>query len=228
MKRFALLLVCAAVCLGVLAAPALAGKKVQTYRPPTDTPIVWDAWWWEYSPSTGEFADEATFYQAFDPDDPDFKDWFRAVPKDGKVKLMAMWIGVGYGFMSNAPKNVLFTYDVTGPNGYSKNYGPATVKAHWTGPYVWDKWWNDFYQWFWMTDWTPTPFNPAIGAGVYGNNVMLPVGPFPEAGKYTVTESWWTARPVNEMLYLGDPARPTHTAAGGQGWLDYSFDMYVE
>ena len=102
MKRFVLLLVCAVICLGVLAAPAFAGKKVQTYRPPADTSIVWDAWWWEYSPSTGEFIDEATFYQAFDPGDPDFTDWFRAVPKGREVKLMAMWIGVGYGYMSRA------------------------------------------------------------------------------------------------------------------------------
>ncbi len=37
-----------------------------------------------------------------------------------------------------------------------------------------------------------------------------------------------TARPITEMLYFGDPALPTHTAAGGQSVTDHSFDIYVE
>ena len=75
--------------------------------------------------------------------------------------------------------------------------------------------------------WEPEPFNPRIGAGVYGNNLMLPLGPFTEPGHYYVTHTWKTARPVTEKLYFGDPARPVHSGAGAQSGT-FPFDMWVE
>jgi len=223
-KRVLLILVCATACFLLLVTPALAGKSGQTLRPEADAAINWDGWWFQFVPSTGSYWDEVTWRQAYDPLDPVS---YQAVPAGRPVYLMAMWIGVNYGYMHNAPKNVLFTYDVTAPDGVVTHYGPDDVRASWTGPYVWDEWWNTFLQDAWQTDWTPLPFNPRIGAGVYGNNVMLSIGPFDEKGMYTVTESWWTGRPVNEMLYVGEPARPTHSPAGGQS-AGITFDMRVE
>jgi hypothetical protein len=111
---------------------------------------------------------------------------------------------------ASGPKTVLFTYDVEGPSGHSRHYGPDQVKASWSGPHVCDEWWSLFFQDAWQTDWTAQPFNPRIGAGVYGNSVLLPLGPFEDTGKYAVTESWWTAKPTTDMLYCGDPALPVH------------------
>jgi hypothetical protein len=204
----------------VLVAPALACPKVETHRLPQNASINWDGWWFEYSPSTGSYSDEVTWHQAYDPDDAD---WYAAVSKDRPIFLFAMWIGVNHRLMSDLPRTVLFTYDVTGPNGYAKHYGPRRVSACWTGPYIWDTWWNTFFQYAWATDWTPVPYNTKFRV-VYGNNVLLRLGPFRDAGKYTVTEAWWTARPTVEYW---DPSGPVYYAAGEQsGGITY--DMYVE
>jgi hypothetical protein len=216
MKRFMLLLVCIAACAGLLAAPALAGKRAQTDRLPQNASTSWDGTWFEYTPSNGNCLDEVSWYQAEDPT----ATWldFKPVPKGRPIFLFAMWVGVGYPYMQCwIPHAVLFTYDVTGPHGYSKHYSPSQVRAHWTGAYVWDTWWNDFLG----VDPPLEPLNPR--ATVYGKNVLLPIGPFKCAGKYTVTESWWTAKPTVDRFAPGPPVyHPAGTEGGG-----ITYDMWV-
>jgi hypothetical protein len=221
MKKLLFVLVCSLPLLFAGAAPALACPHAETHRLPQNASINWDGWWFEYTHSTGSYWDEVSWHQAYDPDDAE---WYAPVSKDRPIYLFAMWIGVNHHFMSRAlPKTVLFTYDVTGPNGYCRHYGPRRVSACWTGPYIWDTWWNTFLQDLSGNDWTPVPYNTRFRV-VYGNNVLLRLGPFRHAGKYTVTEAWWTARPIVEYW---DPEGPVYSAAGEQsGGITY--DMYVE
>jgi hypothetical protein len=218
MKRFVILLICCAACLGLLAAPALAGKKAQTDRLPQNASMSWDGTWFVYSPSTGYCWDEVTWYQADDP----AATWleFKPVPKDRPIFLFAMWIGVGYLYMDRwIPDAVLFTYDVTYPNGHTRHYGPKQVKTDWTGPYVWDAWWDYFLG---TDEGTFAPLNPH--ATTYGNNVLLPIGPFRCAGKYTVTESWWTAKPTVDRFAPGPAVY--HAAGAESGGITYN--LWVE
>ena len=73
------------------------------------------------------------------------------------------------------------------------------------------------------TDWTPVPHNTESRV-VYGDDVLLRLGPFKDAGKYTVTEAWRTAKPTVEYWA---PSGPVHYAAGEQSG-GITCDMYVE
>ena len=246
MKRFVLLFTVAAVFVCLLAAPVAAAEKQanrQTYRPPVGTATVWDGWWFEYSPA----GDTGTWWMCNDPtwpgSEPPWPD-YKPVSKDQPIVHFGMWIGVGYGFMQRVPDTVLMTVDVWGPYDPAvppdpegpndpamlfQHFSAQQVKQYWTGPYVWDDFWTRFYYGCWILEgdpWTPEPFNPRIGAEVYGNNLMLPLGPFAEPGRYHVEHTWWTAKPITEKIYYGEPARPVHSAAGEQGGT-FPFDMYV-
>jgi len=243
MKRFVLLLICVTVCAGLLAAPAFAGKKAQTLRPPANAATVWDGWWFDYSPSgaTGTWwmCNDPT-WEGGQPPWPDYK----PVSMHQPVIHFGMWIGVGYGFMKNIPDTLLMTVDVWGPydpdippdpvspndpDMLFQHFSAQQVRQFWTGPYVWDDFWTRFYYGCWILEgdsWTPEPFNPRISAGVYGNNLMLPMGPFTKPGRYHVEHTWWNARPMTEKIYQGEPARPIHSAAGAQSGT-FPFDMYV-
>ena len=171
--------------------------------------------------ATGTYSD-VSWWQAH-PADPTS---YVPVSKNRPVLLFGMWIEGRYGYVVNAPNIVLFTVDVTGPEGFSQHFSPQQAKACWTGPYVWDGFWSAFFNDAWATDIVFVPFNPRIGAGVYGNNLQLPLGPFVTSGTYHVEVTWVQARPSNEMLDFGDPALPRHYSAGTQGET-YGFDMEV-
>lgn len=227
MKRLLIVVVLVAACLGA-AAPALAAKPVPTLRPPADAATVWAGWWFEMNG-----ADSGTWWMCNDPTwpggEPPWPD-YKAVSIDQPIYHFAMWIGVGYGYVLNTPKTISMSVDVYGPDDPDllfQHFDPEEVQACWTGPYVWDEFWTAFWQGCWLDDFVPTPFNDAVGAGVYGNNNMLPLGPFTEPGHYYVTHTWETVRPVTEKLYWGEGSRPVHSAAGAQGGT-FSFDMWVE
>ena len=229
MKRFVFLFLCVAIVVLLLAAPAFAGKKAPTLRPPENAATVWDGWWFEASG-----GDAGTWWMCNDPSWPggEWPPWpdYKPVSKDQPIYHFAMWLGVDYGYVLNTPKTVSMTVDVYGPDDPDKlfqHFTAAQVRAYWTGPYVWDDFWTRFYQDCWHTDFVPTPFNPRIGAGVYGNNLMLPLGPFEEPGHYYVTHTWQTVRPVTEKIYFGDNSRPVHSAAGAP-YGTFPIDMYVE
>lgn len=224
MRRFLLMLVCVTVLVCLLAAPAFAASGFQTYRPPVGSSVFWASWWYEYSPSTGSYWDEVSSHQAYDRHD---KQWFEAVPLGRPILISWLGYDVNYGTVSRAPDMLAFTVDVTGPDGYRRYYGSAEAKAHWAGAFVWDWWWNTL-----AADWgvadpanLPEPFNPSIGAGVYGNTLMLPLDPLPEAGKYTVTVSFSKTAP--SMSLLGWEAKPAHLPAGSQ-YGTFTYDMYVK
>lgn len=228
MRRFVFLGLCVAIVVCLPATPALAGKKAPTLRLPQDAATVWDGWWFEASGGDG-----GTWWMCNDPTwpggEPPWPD-YKPVSKDQPIYHFAMWIGVGYGYALNTPKTVSMTVDVYGPDDPDKlfqHFSARQVSAYWTGPYVWDAFWTRFWEGMWIDPWEPEPFNPRIGAGVYGNNLMLPLGPFAEPGHYYVTHTWKTARPVTEKLYFGDPARPVHSGAGAQSGT-FPFDMWVE
>jgi len=228
MKRFVFLFLCVAIVVCLLTAPALAGKKAPTLRLPENAATVWDGWWFEASG-----GDAGTWWMCNDPTwpggEPPWPD-YKPVSREQPIYHFAMWVGVGYGYALNTPKTVSMTVDVYGPDDPDKLYqhfSAKQVRAYWTGPYVWDAFWTGFWEGMWIDPWEPAPFNPRIGAGVYGNNLMLPLGPFEKPGHYYVTHTWKTLRPVTEKLYFGDPARPVHSAAGAQ-YGTFPFDMYVE
>jgi hypothetical protein len=241
MKKVLLVAALAIACLCLSVAPALAANP-ETLRPPEGAATVWDGWWFEYlgdDAGTWWMCNDPT-WQGGQPPWPDYK----AVSLGQPIIHFGMWIGVGYGYMKNIPDTVLMTVDVWGPYDPDVPPDPAApndpdmlfqqfsaeeVKQFWTGPYEWDDFWSRFYYGCWILEgdlWTPEPFNPRIGAGVYGNNIMLPLGPFTEPGRYHVEHTWWTARPMTEKIYQGEPARPIHSAAGGQSGT-FPFDMYV-
>ncbi len=243
MKKVLLVAALAAACLLLLAAPAFGGRKTEPLRPPEGSAVVWDGWWFEYTSA----EDTGTWWMCNDPTwpggDPVFPD-YKPVSLDQPIIHFGMWIGVDYGFMKNVPDTVLMTVDVWGPydpdvppdpdapndpDMLFQQFSTEEVKQSWTGPYLWDDFWTGFYYGCWILEgdaWTPEPFNPRIGAGVYGNNIMLPLGPFTQPGRYHVEHSWWTARPTTERLYMGEPARPIHLAAGAQSGT-FPLDMYV-
>jgi hypothetical protein len=224
MKKRLFVLVCALLLLLASAAPALASPKVETHRLPHNASIFFDGWWIEYSPSTGSYWDEVSWHQAFDPADPELSDFYAPVSKHRPIYAWAQWIGVDHRFMSrDLPQTVLLTYDVTGPHGYSRHYSTRWASASWTGPYIWDEWWNTYWQDAWADGWTPVPYNTRFRV-VYGNNMLLSLGPFRHAGKYTVTYAWWTAKPTVEYW---DPAGPVYYPAGGQSGGETS-TMWVE
>jgi hypothetical protein len=223
MKRFVLLLVCAAVFVCLLAAPAADAKKKanrQTYRPPVDATMMWGPWWFEYSGDTGTFSD-VSWHQAGDPNDPDFSDLYKSVPIENDTYLWSQWAGVNYGFMRNVPNSLLFTVDISGPEGFEQHISPDEAKAYWTGPHIWDQFWADF--WYDSYGFNLEP-NKDLGALFYDQNLMLPIGPFPIAGRYEVHVLLVTVRPLNELIWHGVPR---HTATGGFGY-EYTFSMDVD
>jgi hypothetical protein len=238
MKRFTLLLICIAICVCALATPAYAKKASplqQPYRPKTDVQYVYGPWWWEYSGSTGTAADVSWWWvETPPPNDPDpfWDEYYRPVSNDRPIVKFAITLGVGYGLIRHIPNIILVTLDVTGVDGeavgYTEHYSPDEVKAYWTRPYVWDQFWTGWWDGFYMDGWVPGPFNPRIGAAIYGTHLQFPLFPPdepPRAGTYHVVFSARQALPWNEMLYWGDPSLPTHTPPGAE-WTE-EFDMVV-
>ena len=226
MKRFVLLLVCTAVFVCLLAAPVADAKKKanrQTYRPPVNASMVWGPMWFEYSGATRTFAD-VTWYQASDPVDPEYPDWaaiYEPVPIENDTYFWSQWAGVNYGFMRNVPNSLSVTVDITGPEGFEQHFSPDEAKAYWSGPHLWDQFWADFFYDSWGEVVEP---NKDLGALLYDQNLMLPIGPFPVAGRYDVHVSWVSVRPLNELIWHGVPR---HTPTGGWGY-EYTFAMDVE
>jgi hypothetical protein len=245
MKRFVLLLLCVALCLCVLAAPAFAKRSSphqRPYRPDTAAQYVWGQWWWEYSGATGTAADVSWWWcETPPPDDPDpfWDEYYRPVSNDRPILKTEFTLGVGYGLIRHIPNIILATYDVTGVDGeaagYSAHYSAAEVKAYWTRPYVWDEFWTGWWDALFVDGWVPGPFNPKIGAAIYGTYLKFPLFPEetpegdpaepPKPGVYHVAMSYRQALPWNEMLYWGDPSLPTHAPPGAE-WAE-EFDMVV-
>ena len=240
MKRFVLLLVCTAVFVCLLAAPAADAKKRanrQTYRPPVDTVVMaGPGSWLLYSGDTGTPAD-ITWYNAVDPEGDDVPAWdcpYAPIPANEDVYFWWIWTGgVNYGYALNIPNLYLFAMDIAGPGGFEQHFRPGGVdasldedaevidskaKTSWTGPYLWDSFWVEFG--FEM----PEP--PAIGALLYGQHQMLPMGPFPEAGRYDVHLWMWTDRPDNQLLWKPPHGGPTHSPPYPEP-VGESFSFYV-
>ena len=108
---------------------------------------MWGPWWFEYSGDTGTFADVA-WHQA-DPNDPEIADWYKAVAIDDDLYVFSVWGGVNYGYVRNVPKYLPHTVGVTDPAGDYVEYGPSETAKYWTGPYLYDQfwvdWWNDMF-----------------------------------------------------------------------------------
>ena len=233
MKRFVLLLICGMVCVCLLAAPAVAKSPLdEPYRPATDAQYSWGGWWWEYS------GDDLAWW-LYDPawsEDP----FYKPVSNDRPILHFAITLGVNRGLLEHFPNIMLFEFDVTGVGGaaagYSAQYGPDEVKAYWTRPYVWDEFWVGWWYFQFGEDFVPSPFNPSIGAKIYGTHLQFPLFPLetpegdpaapPSPGTYHVKCSVRQVLPWNEMLYWDDLSLPTHTPAGS-GDQDYEFDMVV-
>jgi hypothetical protein len=242
MKRFALLVICVTVCVGLLAAPAVASSPLdQPYRPATDAQYSWGGFWWEYS-GTGGTVEESLSMWTYDPalsEDP----FYKPVSNDRPILHCGITLGVGRGLLEHFPNILRFSFDIAGvegeAEGYSAHYGPRETKAHWTRPFVWDEFWVKWFTYMFMygeEDWVPSPFNPSIGAKIYGTLLQFPLFPLegpdgeaaepPRPGTYHVAVSVRQALPWNEMLYGGDPSLPTHAPAGSY-IEDYEFDMVV-
>jgi hypothetical protein len=235
MRKLLFLLICALLLVAITAPAAVADKNAnaQTLRPPANTAVLWDGWWFDYSAD----GDTGVWWLSTDPKwkggQPPWPD-YKAVPRDRPVVHFGMWIGVDYGYMLNIPNSMLFTIDIWGP-GWDpddpgeplQHFGVEKTRTFWTGPYLWDDFWTDFYVGCWIDPWEPETFNPNMGAEVYGNNQMVPLDPLVKRGWYHMEHSWWTARPMTEKLYYGEPGRPVHTAAGAQSGT-FAFDVYVQ
>lgn len=246
MKRFVLLLIVAAVFVCLLAVPAAGARSSanrQPYRPDTTAQYVWGPWWFEYSGATGTAADLSWWWnQTPPPDDPDpfYDEYYRPLSNDRPMLDYAITLGVGRGLLEHIPNILLFKLDVTGvagpATGYSAHYGARQIKAHWSRPYVWDEFWMGFWDQMFGPGWVPGPFNPRIGAAIYGIHLQFPLFPLttpegdtaepPSPGTYHVVVSVKQALPWNEMLYYGDPSLPTHAPSGSWGEA-YWFDMDV-
>lgn len=223
MKRFLLLLTVVAVFVCLLAVPAADAKTKanrQTYRPPVNASMVWGPLWFEYSGETRTFAD-VTWYQADDPNNPDYVDPYRPVPIENDTYFWSQWEGVNYGFMRNIPNSLLVTVDITGPGGFEQHFKPSDAKAHWTGPHIFDRFWADFWYGTYGSYLEPSK---DLGALFYDQNLMLPIGPFPVEGRYDVHVSWVSARPLNELIAHG---QFRHSPAGAFAY-DYTFSIDVE
>jgi len=238
MARIVLLLTFAAVFACLLAVPAAdakSGANRQTYGPPVNASMVWGPMWFEYSGATGTFAD-VTWHQASDPvypEDPGWADLYEPVPIAKKTYFWSQWEGVNYGFMRNIPNSLLVTVDITGPGGFGQHFIPGgddtdgdgedevlDSKRFWTGPHIFDQFWADFFYGLWDEILEPSK---DLGALFYDQNLMLPIGPFPQAGRYDVHVSWVSARPLNELIAHG---QFRHTPTGGWGY-EYSFSIDV-
>ena len=219
MKRLMLVFVLAAALLGLLAAPALAANP-QSLRPPVATPMFWyGGWYWEYSPVDGDPLQDVSWWQAYDSLDLES---YKPVSKNDGFVVFGLMAGVNYGTMKNMPKIFPCTVDVWGPDDPThlwRHFSPAVVARSWTGPYLWDEWWSAFLA-------PNAPFNPKIGAGVYGNALQLPVGPFTDTGTYHVDVSYDQPRPLTDLSYAG-VFRPTHYAKGSLAGL-HDFDVDVK
>jgi hypothetical protein len=223
MRRFVLILICVTVCAGLLAAPAFAGRAAPTQRMPLNASVVgyaWGGWWCEYSGLSGT-ADDVVFWQASAPGE----EYFKAVPGDRPVLDFALTWDITYGRVLNEPNLWLATIDVYGPAPEQGGYGPliqhVTPQAalqYWTGPYVWDEFWDTLYH-------PSPPFKPQIAAGTYGNNLYVPLGPFPKTGRYHVDTSWRQARPYTDLGFFAG-SKPQHYPSGTLDGVS-SLDMYV-
>jgi hypothetical protein len=249
MKRFVLLLVCAAVLVCLLAAPAADAKRRaanrQTYRPPVDTAVLFGPGsWFTYSGGASGTTADMIWYQAADPegdDDPPWQDPYAPIPQHEKVYFTWVWTaGVNYGFMLNTPNRYLFAMDITGPGDFEQHFRPggvdtdvdgdgdvevvidSKVKAYWTGPYLWDEFWAELGGWFGFGTLEP----PAIGALLYGQHQMLPIGEFEEAGRYDVHLWMWTERPASELLWKPPHGGPLHSPPYPEP-AEESFSFYV-
>ena len=225
MKKLLLIAALAATCLCLLTAPAFSGPTAPTQRLPVNASIVWDfagGWWDEYSGLTGT-ADDDVFWQAYARNEP----YFKPVPIDRPVLDTALAWDITYGRVLNEPNLWLATIDVYGPapkhgGGYGpliQHVTPQAALQYWTGPYAWDE--------FWATIIHPCPaFNPKIEAGAYGNNLYVPLGPFPKAGWYHVDTSWQQASPYTDLGFFAG-STPQHYPSGSLDGVN-SLDMYVQ
>jgi hypothetical protein len=239
MKRFVLLLICATVFVCLLAVPAADAKgqaNRQTYRPPVDATMVWGPMWFEYSGRTRTFAD-VSWHQASDPVYPANLEWqglYESVPIEKVTYFWSQWEGVNYGFMRNVPNSLLVTVDIAGPGDFEQHFVPGgddtngdgedevlDSKRFWTGPHIFDQFWADF--WYDSNGFNLEP-SKDLGALFYDQNLMLPIGPFPEEGRYDVHVSWVSARPLNELIAHG---QFRHSPAGAFAY-DYTFSIDVE
>jgi len=256
MKRFVLLLVFVALCLSVLATPAFAkgtSPHQQPYRPDTAAQFVWGPWWWEYSGPPGTAADTVSWWWVEAPPPPSpppeepnpfWDEYCNPVDNDRPILKFAITLGVGRGLIRHIPNIILLNVDITGvagaAEGYSAHYGPDEIKAYWTRPYVWDQFWVGWWDWAFPSEedpWVPGPFNPRIGAVIYGTHLQFPLfpsetsegdpAPPPSPGTYHVVCSVRQALPWNEMLYWGDPSLPTHAPPVAEWTEDDVFDIVV-
>jgi hypothetical protein len=227
-----LLLVCITLAILVLAAPAAGkGRAAQrVFRPPADATIMWGPLWFEYSGATGTLAD-FSWYMG----DPEASGWvngagepfpYKAVSVGDDFYYFSMWGGVNYGYLWNVPKYLPHTVEVTDPAGVVTTYGPAETSKYWSGPYVRDTFWTDW--WYYLFGYDLWAFNPAIAGGrMYFNSLYFPIE-LTQTGTYGFKVTWTSTMPLNEMIYVGlDPSKPTHTAPGEQGY-EYTFSVLVE
>jgi len=229
MRRLLLLVVCAVVCLGVMATPALGARSVAEYRPPEDIPTLMamtPGFWWEYHEATGDPNTDLLFWQAYDvppsddPEDPGLADIWKPIPVDTPIVTTFGWVATTYGMVRNAPNQIAVTIDVTGPDGYAEHYSSAEVLSCWTGPHAIDEWWTGFMGGEWPL------FNPSIRAGVYLNRVLLPLGPFPTEGWYHFSLDSVGLLPAVDLSDWGE--HKAHQLLPEYNTFTNEFDFYVE
>lgn len=221
MKRLLIAFLFTVALLGLLAAPAVAGKHVPTVRPPVGVPIIWaldGGWWYEYSGVTGTI-DDVIAQQASERTGRDRR-WFVPVPANTLIRASCGWVGIDYGAVSNCANQIDTTVVITGPGGFSRTFTPEQVKPYWTGPFLYDQYWTD------AGGPPPAPFNPAIGAAAYRNELFLPLGSFPTAGWYLFSMTVEQVLPVNDLTAYGEWG-PTHFAPGATDFAN-EFAFYVE
>ena len=183
MKKLLFVCVLAAVVFGLLAAPALAGRKVKTARPPADVPVLFAqlsdevtgyGLWFVNTGATDNPWNDLTFYVTDD---------LSPIPANTDVVATTGWLGAIYGQVKNLTKYLHTSVDITGPD-FHRHFTNAQVAPYWTGPHQWDLWWSRFFgdPETGELGTPPLPFNPKIGAGVYLNHLFLPIGPFPNVG----------------------------------------------
>lgn len=132
MKKIALAVVLVIAVLGLVAAPALAGKKITPQRLPANVTIMWNGgWWMEWSGGVDEYGAILDWHQAYDPSgdvlqpDPPDPTTYKPVSMSRPIYLFGAMIDVGYGTIKNVGKVWPGTVDISGPGGTaSTSAGP--------------------------------------------------------------------------------------------------------
>jgi hypothetical protein len=231
MKKIALAVVLVIAVLGLVAAPALAGKTMPPQQLPANVTIMWNGgWWMEWSGGVDEYGAILDWHQAYDPSgdvfqpDPPDPTTYKPVSMSRPIYLFGAMIDVGYGTIKNVGKVWPGTVDISGPGGYSKHLSGAQVNGCWTRPFPWDEFWS-------TTFWPTQPFNASIGSGVYGTCLYLPLEPWCREGgpgTYHVVLTYVQTRQFNsKSLSYDGQHRPFHWWSTPTGVEQYTFDMDV-